>query len=211
VGVAERKARDFLKREDLILDAAFALFLKHGVGNVTIEMIAEASEIGKGTVYKHFTSKDDIYALLAIAKATPVIAKLVRIEPMASVLDELKMCARIYLEFGLGDLKGYKVFQDCRTLLNVANLSPKVAERLKKAEKEHFHIIEAKFARGIKEGIIREAPVQFMSIVGIGMLQGAMDILLRSPIPMTSAQQEAFLKIAEDVLIKGLLSDKQLQ
>ena len=62
MGVADRKKREFQQREADILKVAFALFEKNGVERVTINMIADKLEIAKGTVYKHFKSKDEIFA-----------------------------------------------------------------------------------------------------------------------------------------------------
>ncbi len=57
---ATRKAQEFRQREREILDAALALFLEEGEDRVTVEMIADRVGIGKGTIYKHFESKDQL-------------------------------------------------------------------------------------------------------------------------------------------------------
>src|SRR4051812_11157804 len=66
MGVQERKAREFNRREQEILAAALQLFRRDEWQTVTVEQIAQQAEIGKGTVYKHFASKDEIYARLAL-------------------------------------------------------------------------------------------------------------------------------------------------
>lgn len=45
---------------DLILCAAASLFERYGYSKTTIEDIAAAANIGKGTVYLHFSSKEEI-------------------------------------------------------------------------------------------------------------------------------------------------------
>ncbi|MEM7251702.1 MAG: TetR/AcrR family transcriptional regulator [Pseudomonadota bacterium] len=62
----ERKRREFDRREGEILEAALALFDGDDWESVTVEQIAVRAEIGKGTVYKHFGSKHEIYARLAL-------------------------------------------------------------------------------------------------------------------------------------------------
>ena len=59
-----RKVREFLRREQEILDTALKLFLAQGEEGVTVEMIADAVGIGKGTIYKHFKSKAEIANLI---------------------------------------------------------------------------------------------------------------------------------------------------
>ena len=43
-----------------ILDAADRLFARHGFRRMTVEAIATEAEIGKGSVYLHFASKDEV-------------------------------------------------------------------------------------------------------------------------------------------------------
>lgn len=45
-----------------ILAAARALFYKHGIRAVGVELIAEAAQTNKMTLYRHFGSKDDLIA-----------------------------------------------------------------------------------------------------------------------------------------------------
>jgi len=61
-----RKVREFKRREEEILETALQLFRVHGEDKVTVEMIADNVGIGKGTIYKHFKSKSDIYISLLI-------------------------------------------------------------------------------------------------------------------------------------------------
>ena len=69
MGITDRKARNFKSREEDILQAALDLFAEKGVESVTIEMIAEKAEVGKGTIYKHFSGKSEIFGSLISAKA----------------------------------------------------------------------------------------------------------------------------------------------
>ncbi|CAM5529738.1 hypothetical protein SSTU70S_00340 [Stutzerimonas stutzeri] len=52
-----RKVREFVVSEQEIFDIALQLFLDQGEDSVTVEMIADAVGIGKGTIYKHFQIK----------------------------------------------------------------------------------------------------------------------------------------------------------
>tara|TARA_R110001592_G_scaffold265248_1_gene530779 strand:- start:21611 stop:22240 length:630 start_codon:yes stop_codon:yes gene_type:complete len=55
-----RKQREFERREEDIFDAALALFSHPKWESVTIEQIAKRAGVGKGTVYKHVSSKDEL-------------------------------------------------------------------------------------------------------------------------------------------------------
>ena len=66
MSINQRKARAFKRREAEIVAAAIELFRNNDLASVTIEQIAKHADIGKGTVYKHFKSKDEIYAHILI-------------------------------------------------------------------------------------------------------------------------------------------------
>lgn len=56
----DRQRREFQRREREILDVALELCSSADFESVTIEQIARGADVGKGTVYKHFASKDEL-------------------------------------------------------------------------------------------------------------------------------------------------------
>lgn len=59
--VASRREREQKMRREMILDAARELFKEKGYEATTVDEIAERAELGKGTIYSYFKSKDQIY------------------------------------------------------------------------------------------------------------------------------------------------------
>lgn len=66
MGVAARRARELRQRERLILDTARDILVEDGLGGLSMERVAEATEYSVGTVYNHFPNKDEIVLVLAI-------------------------------------------------------------------------------------------------------------------------------------------------
>jgi len=60
-----RKQREIREREALILEVARKMLLERGYLGVTMDRIAQAIEYSKGTVYQHFSSKEDVLVALA--------------------------------------------------------------------------------------------------------------------------------------------------
>lgn len=61
-----------------ILAQGIELFAKHGIDAVTVEQIAEAADVGKGTVYNYFAAKEDIVVAFMAdleARLTPKLAR----------------------------------------------------------------------------------------------------------------------------------------
>ncbi len=61
----DRKDREFRTREVEFLDLARRLVLEHGFSGFSMDRLAEATEYSKGTVYLHFSSKEDLVSALA--------------------------------------------------------------------------------------------------------------------------------------------------
>jgi AcrR family transcriptional regulator len=59
-----RKERELLQREQLILDTAQNMLYAHGYAQLTMDRIAEKTEYSKGTIYNHFSSKEELVCSL---------------------------------------------------------------------------------------------------------------------------------------------------
>jgi AcrR family transcriptional regulator len=53
---------DKAKKKTDILNAAIEVFATKGVANAKMNDIAIAANIGKGTIYEYFSSKEDIFS-----------------------------------------------------------------------------------------------------------------------------------------------------
>lgn len=58
--VMKEQVKEQQDKRNLILDAALYLFSERGFHATTIDMIAEAASVGKGTVYLYFSSKEEL-------------------------------------------------------------------------------------------------------------------------------------------------------
>ena len=68
-------------REDLILDAADRLLARYGYKKMTIDDLAREAGIGKGTVYLHFKSKEDV----VLSHVDRIVERL--LEQMQTIID----------------------------------------------------------------------------------------------------------------------------
>src|SRR5713101_862818 len=90
----------FARRQDEILDTAAKLFAKHGYAETDTQLLADELGVGKGTLYRYFPSKQDLF----LAAADRVMRKL-REEIDASIagiedpLEQIAAAVRAYLAF----------------------------------------------------------------------------------------------------------------
>jgi len=64
MGVTERKAREREQREEAIITAAKRVFLRKGLILSTMDDIAAEAELAKGTLYRHYRSKEDLMLVI---------------------------------------------------------------------------------------------------------------------------------------------------
>jgi len=88
-----RSPEDLAKKRDLILDAAMTLLTDKGYTKTTMSDVATAADIGRGTVYWHFKSKDDLFFALVtreIAQVEAAMAPLAEMTgPAMGVVDAM--------------------------------------------------------------------------------------------------------------------------
>lgn len=63
--LADRQTQ-FRLREEKILDMAEQLLLESGDGDITLDILADSLDLAKGTLYKHFQSKDELFLRLVM-------------------------------------------------------------------------------------------------------------------------------------------------
>ena len=84
-GRAQRRA---LRTRQRLLEAALAMFTDKGLDATTIEDITERADVGKGTFYRHFASKDEVMLAL-IEQAVDHLAEYIgRMQQQPSSLEQ---------------------------------------------------------------------------------------------------------------------------
>lgn len=75
-----------------IIQRGIELFAAHGIEMVTVDQIAAAADVGKGTIYNYFATKEDIVVAFVVELERKVQAKLARFSsneaPLENALSE---------------------------------------------------------------------------------------------------------------------------
>src|SRR5208337_1086555 len=69
MGVIERRKRERDARRELAIDAALTIYEEDGYHAITMEKIAERSELSRAALYLYFKSKDEILISAIVAHA----------------------------------------------------------------------------------------------------------------------------------------------
>lgn len=88
-GKSDRRQRRSEETRTRILQAAAKLFTQHGFSTVTVEQITEAADVGKGTFFNYFPTKEHVLAAMAqqrvdlVAQAAREAQSATTVKPLA--------------------------------------------------------------------------------------------------------------------------------
>jgi AcrR family transcriptional regulator len=86
-----------MERRQVIIDAALALFSRKGFRGTTTKEIAEAAGCSEATIFKHFTTKDELYSAILESKAA-IEETLARAAQAAAQKDDAGVFRAVGLE-----------------------------------------------------------------------------------------------------------------
>ncbi len=104
-----RRLREAEARKQQILKAAWKCFLKKGISGTTMDEIAGASELGKGTLYIYFSGKEEI-AFALLIRATEDLLKTLQaaLDPGISPRNQIRRFALAYYDFFISQPEAFR-------------------------------------------------------------------------------------------------------
>jgi AcrR family transcriptional regulator len=164
-----RKVREFRRREQEILQTALRLFLERGEDCVTVETVASEVGIGKGTIYKHFKSKSEIYLRLMLDYEQELNGLL-----MSSELDhDREALSRKYFEFRMSDPQRYLLFDRLEEKVMKANQVPDLVQQLHGIRASNFERLTSLIQGRIEESKLEDVPAYFHYCAAWALVHGA--------------------------------------
>ena len=89
-----------LQREEQILETAMQLFAEHGYTDCDTQLLAEKLQVGKGTIYRYFPSKRDLF-LAAADRVMRLMRQCIdaRVEGIEDPFERIGVAIHAYLSF----------------------------------------------------------------------------------------------------------------
>jgi AcrR family transcriptional regulator len=203
-----RKEREFKQRELEILEVAIALFSKQGLDKVTVADIAKATDIGKGTIYKHFVSKDVILARIANDFSRTLLKSVYNIDTTKSCEEQMhkmfEICFTAHVEFPLTS-EIYYLYQQ-----------PSILQRLPQAYQQEYLAIENEFftifnkicEEGKKNSELPDLPADEIILGAYATFIGALDMIknkqLHCFIDAPQISQQSFINFIINYTLTGI-------
>jgi AcrR family transcriptional regulator len=189
-------------RREEILDAATALFAEHGYSDAVTQLLAERLQVGKGTIYRYFPSKRDLF-LAAVDRVMRRMRERVDsgVAGLADPLDRIARAVREYLTF-FAEHPEY-----------VELLIQERAQFKDRTKPTYFEYRERNAVRWkeiyralIAEGRVRDVPVERISDVLSNAMYGTMftNYFIGQQKPPEEQADEIL-----DIVFRGILSDAE--
>jgi AcrR family transcriptional regulator len=163
-----RSPEDLAAKRDQILDAAMACLLDKGFARSTMSDVATQADIGRGTVYWHFPSKDDLFLAMVqreTDKVTTELEPLLAMPMPAADKLELMITGTFHMYADVPHL--FKAFLSILTGAG-EELEQKLEAQLADIYRQYNQVIEDLLEEGKREGTVRQeldSPITGASIV----------------------------------------------
>src|SRR4030042_1718950 len=182
-----------------ILAAARNLMERRDLGAVTMEEIAGAAGVAKGTLYLYFPSKDELIRALITQVGENMLQDIEAIvEASGSPPEKIRRVASLLLDYLIRERALFPAY--ARDTLRGGRGSPKGYWRhLQDMEEKFLDLVTPVFAQGIAAGLFIPANPRLLTFMLRGMVRGV------GYYQMTEAQEKA-LKEALPVLLTWLTS-----
>lgn len=117
-----------------IFDAAIAVFAHDGYRHADVQVIADRAGVGKGTVYRQFSSKDELFVETSLEVCRRLSAALgVAVDSAETPLAKLRAAARAEAEFFVENADCLEVFVQQR-----ATFPRRLPDRIGQYHRTHF-------------------------------------------------------------------------
>ena len=207
VGLLERRGKEKDNRKKLILKSARALFFKKGFNKVTVDEIAKSSELGKGSIYLYFNSKEEIYAQILlndIDNFNRQVSVLFETESKAS--DLLTEFSYIYIDFFLNDGELFRILMTYMLQPVKMNLPEKLNSHILNANVRLIDVIGKILQMGIdKKEFPAEINLKQNQNSLWGLLNGIISLFIFSGVQEKRRERiYSTTKLALEIFINGL-------
>ncbi len=193
-----QKAKEFYQREEAILQAALRLFLSSGEDKVTVEMIADEAGIGKGTIYKHFQTKSEIYLTLMIRYEEELAELFQTMKPE----DDKDRLAREYFRFRMQDHDRYALFDRLESKCIADNAVPELLEKLHRIRTSNADKLADIVQARINEGRLADVPPYFHICAAWALVHGAVALRHSEFYNQVIEDKDSFFEFLMDIGVR---------
>ncbi len=157
MGIAERKEREKEQRREEILDAAQKIFFTKGLQSATMDEIAAAAELSKGTLYLYFNSKEDLY-LAVLLRGLQHLSKMFQevVAKNLPVIETIRELQRAYVLFFRRHVDYFRMLDFFETPQFHKQVSEEIKLQCHAATEALWQMVIKVIERGMTQGMIKK-------------------------------------------------------
>jgi AcrR family transcriptional regulator len=149
-----------------ILKAAREIFFRDGFADTNLDEVATRAEVGKGTLYRHFESKVELYAaVLAAGGAAFDEAMRSVVADGESALARLRAIGRFYRRYWVERPDYFSIFSVLHLPDVIGHLSPALHAEVRGIWERPLRRLEQVIADGVRSGELRKCDPWVMANV----------------------------------------------
>jgi len=196
------RAATLCRRREEILTAAIHLFAEHGYAGTDTQLLADKLQVGKGTLYRYFQSKEELF----LAAVDSILRQMHdRIDACQTTipdpLEQIRQVILAYLTFFAEHPEFVELLIQERALFKDRGTPTYFQQRERTVERRR-----EQYRRLIADGRVRPMPPERITDVVSDLVYGTMFTnYFANRAPNPAAQVEAIL----DVVWNGILSEPE--
>jgi AcrR family transcriptional regulator len=136
-----------------ILEASREVFFRDGFVNANLDEVAAIAEVAKGTLYRHFDSKADLYVAVLSHNGQVFEERLREAAAGArAAVDRIRQVGRFYYEHWTKNREYFQIFWALDNQDLIGELPPGVVEEVTKLWENCLHILADVIQSGVEAG-----------------------------------------------------------
>jgi AcrR family transcriptional regulator len=209
MGLKERREREKEARKQQILDAARHLLFKKGIQSTSINQIARKAELGVGTIYFYYQSKEEIFYALQ-EEGLDLLFRQIQTIGRTPIAPDGKL-----RETGMAYLRFSSRHKDYFDIINYFLATPSVmlGDELKQ-QIDHkgsriLKLLSGFIRSGVSDGIFRSVDSKKYAVMFWGALHGLTQFKKLEDTVLEGEDHAHIFEYAVDQLIDGLKQTKE--
>jgi AcrR family transcriptional regulator len=188
-----------------ILKAAREIFFRDGFADTNLDEVASRAEVGKGTLYRHFESKAELYVAVLAAGGAVFEDAMRAAERGATSLERLRSIGRFYRRYWSEHPEPIFIFSAVHFQDFIGQLPPALLAEVRGIWERPLRRLEQVIADGVRSGELRRCDPWVMANV-IWQTGNAAVAALVTPrrARVIDCSAEALYDSTLDVLLWGL-------
>jgi AcrR family transcriptional regulator len=189
-----------------ILEAAREVFFEQSFERANLDEVARRAGIAKGTIYRYFDTKAELYVAVLSANADHFVARMRQtIDPSIPADEQVRRTGNFYFRHYRQNPEYFRIFWALENRGLIGEVEESLVRAVTDVWQRCLQIFADQIERGVRDGLFRPCDpweiANIFWIVGNGLLQTDLDPARRA---LRAGDLEKVFEDALDLLLRGL-------